>query len=111
MGSSNFNDDNLVDFIRKHQLPDFVLVRKTYPEKRKKRQPRHWKLKSLKKEVDDEKIDEEKEDRDRELFLRDVEEDEELQSQINIYKGKKKKILFNITLVLTSFFFKQSTKC
>jgi len=49
----NFNDAD-VGGLRGRTLPDFVLVRKYYPERRSKHKKRHWKLKQLNKEIDEE---------------------------------------------------------
>ncbi|CAG8496610.1 9786_t:CDS:2 [Dentiscutata erythropus] len=83
LSSSNFNDFTF-DSLNQNYLPDVVLVKKSYPQKRRKNK-RNWKLKSLAKE--DEKSDLEKMDQDYELFLRDLEEDSELRQNINLYKS------------------------
>lgn len=55
---------------------------------RKKSKPRNWKLKGLSKEEEDAKrVDKTRVEQDYELFLRDLEEDPELRSMINLYKG------------------------
>jgi len=89
ISTANFNDADLIAW-RGRQLPDFMLVRKTYPERRSRHRKRHWRLKALEKEVDDDnrKTDPEKEARDMEDLMRDLEEDPELRSQVNLYKEK-----------------------
>ncbi|CAG8787027.1 8817_t:CDS:2, partial [Gigaspora margarita] len=83
LSSSNFNDF-AYDSLNQNYLPDVVLVKKSYPQKRRKNR-RNWKLKSLAKE--EEKLDLEKMDQDYELFLRDLEEDSELRQNVNLYKA------------------------
>ncbi|RIB12914.1 NMD3 family-domain-containing protein [Gigaspora rosea] len=83
LSSSNFNDFAF-DSLNQNYLPDVVLVKKSYPQKRRKNR-RNWKLKSLAKE--EEKLDLERMDQDYELFLRDLEEDSELRQNVNLYKA------------------------
>eukprot|EP01103_Thecamoeba_quadrilineata_P012138 TRINITY_DN305_c0_g1_i1.p1 TRINITY_DN305_c0_g1~~TRINITY_DN305_c0_g1_i1.p1 ORF type:complete len:521 (-),score=81.61 TRINITY_DN305_c0_g1_i1:54-1508(-) len=86
----NFNDD-AIDELKRHsktQLPDFILVKKHFINRRKKQKPRFWKLKDLPMEEAEpirknEKI---KHDNDYEKFLQDIEEDPELRAQIDLYK-------------------------
>jgi nonsense-mediated mRNA decay protein 3 len=72
-------------------IPDVIIVKKSYPNARKKSRKRNWKLKGLAKEEEVEamktKADKAKADEDLELFLRDIEEDPELRTMINLYKG------------------------
>jgi nonsense-mediated mRNA decay protein 3 len=77
------------------QLPDFILVRKHYPDRRKKNRKRAWKLKQLSKEIEDgvtasgkKSRDVQRNEADMELFMRDLEEDPELRSQVQLIKGK-----------------------
>ncbi|CAI5987054.1 unnamed protein product [Closterium sp. NIES-64] len=88
-------------------LPDVILVRKSYEEKRKKRRgkPRAWKLKQLDMEVDGGtggggaergergggggakgRIDEERDAADKERFLEELEEDADMRSRIAVYR-------------------------
>jgi nonsense-mediated mRNA decay protein 3 len=86
--SSNFNDYNF-DTLNRNSLPDVVLIKKSYPQKRKKNKPRKWKLKSLSKEEEEmntRKQDADKMEQDYELFLQDLEEDPELRQNVNLYK-------------------------
>jgi len=89
LGTANFNDSDISSF-RGRQLPDVFLIRKSYPERRKKTKQRHWRLKSLSKDIDVEdgfkKGQTERAMSDYEQFLRDVEEDTDLRSQLNLYK-------------------------
>ena len=100
--NANFNSD---DFAQLHsdRIPDIVLVRKGYPNRRKKNKPRNWKLRSIAKEAGEEGEtsgargivgrmggrDSKKIDQDYELFLRDLEEDLEMRGAVNLYKTQK----------------------
>ena len=73
-------------------LPDVVLVKKHYERKRKTRK-RNWKLKRMDRDEGEllpKKADQERMDREYEMFLRDVEEDEELRAALALYKNEKK---------------------
>ncbi|CAG8605710.1 5538_t:CDS:2 [Ambispora leptoticha] len=88
LSSSNFND-KVYDALNRDQLPDVILVKKSYPNRRKKKKSRNWKLKSLNKEEDEmkqKKNDAEKIEQDYEMFLRDLEEDPEFRQSVNLYK-------------------------
>ena len=112
VGASNFNNDAF-DSLDPDRIPEVVLVRKTYPNRRKKSRPRNWKLRSIAKETGDGEHaglgrmagggHEAKEGRGRrgegadaarqaeveyELFLRDLEEDKELRSTIQVFKSE-----------------------
>ena len=100
--NANFNSD---DFARlpSDRIPDIVLVRKAYPNRRKKNKARNWKLRSIAKEAGEEGEtsrargivgrmggrDNKKVDQDYELFLRDLEEDMEMRGAVNLYKIQK----------------------
>ncbi|KAL2267807.1 hypothetical protein VTJ83DRAFT_5084 [Remersonia thermophila] len=94
---SNFNSEAL-DAIENSRaygstIPDVVLVRKHYPNRRKNKH-RNWKLKRLAKDEGDllpKPSEQEKMDAEYEQFLRDVEEDEELRAALALYKNTKKK--------------------
>ena len=89
----NLNDTYLDDLKSGVELPDVVLIRKQFPKYRKKNAKRNWKLKSLVEFGDTAgfgMVQNEKKDTlefDREQFMRDLEEDEELRSKINMYKS------------------------
>lgn len=75
-------------------IPDVVLVKKSYPRKHKAggKTRRNWKLKRMNREESEmapRKQDQNKLERDFEMFLRDVEEDEELRAGLNLYKQQK----------------------
>jgi nonsense-mediated mRNA decay protein 3 len=81
-----------------------MLVKKTYPNRRKKNKTRAWKLRSIAKEAEDVAdgtvgrgalgrkggVDQRNVERDYELFLRDLEEDKEMRAAINLYKAEQK---------------------
>ncbi|KAG8854119.1 hypothetical protein FRB96_007825 [Tulasnella sp. 330] len=96
---SNINNDDF-EALDPDQLPDVVLVKKSYPVRRKKHEHRDWKLKSIAKEAEDGPdalgrgalgrrggLDQERVERDYETFLRDLEEDPELRATVNLYKA------------------------
>jgi len=115
--NANFNNDAWDDLIRRDvnqsRIPQVILVRKTYPERRKKSKPRKWRLKSIAKEVSGEDaiglgrqaqssssgggkkfgggVDQTRAEADYEHFLRDLEEDDELRAAVNLYKAQNKK--------------------
>ena len=75
------------------QIPDVMLVKKFYA-RRKKNKTRNWRLKRMNKDEGEmlpKKQDQEKMERDFEMFLRDVEEDEELRSTVALYKQRMEK--------------------
>jgi len=103
---TNFNS-NAFDALDDSRVPDVILVKKTYPNRRKNKKARNWKLKSIAKEADDQAdvnggvgrgalgrrggLDSKNVEKDYELFLRDLEEDPELRQAINLYRADKKK--------------------
>ncbi|KAL4262623.1 60S ribosomal export protein NMD3 [Pleurotus pulmonarius] len=101
--NSNFNSDDFAS-LPTSRIPDVILVRKTYPNRRKKNKPRNWKLRSIGKEEGEEGEtgagkgvvgrmggrDQKKVNEDYELFLRDLEEDTEMRSAVNLYKADVK---------------------
>jgi nonsense-mediated mRNA decay protein 3 len=73
-------------------IPDVMLVKKFYARKKKSKN-RNWRLKRMNKEEGDllpKKADQERMDREYEMFLRDVEEDTELRSTLALYKAQHK---------------------
>ena len=102
LATSNFNSA-IYDAVPEERRPDVVLVKKSYPE-RKRRSKRNWKLKSIAKEADDPTasehytgrgalgrrggLDSQRVEQDYELFLRDLEEDDEMRTNVNLYKDK-----------------------
>ncbi|WVQ80344.1 hypothetical protein IAT38_002449 [Cryptococcus sp. DSM 104549] len=102
---TNFNDEAF-ESLEQGRIPDVILVKKTYPNRRKKSKPRNWKLRSIAKEAEDVQeggtthgrgalgrrggVDQKNVERDYELFLRDLEEDKEMRAAINLYKNEQK---------------------
>lgn len=74
-------------------IPDVVLVKKHYPQRRKNKK-RSWRLKRMDKDEGEllpKKADQARMDAEYEQFLRDVEEDEELRATMALYKQEKKR--------------------
>ncbi|TBU27951.1 NMD3-domain-containing protein [Dichomitus squalens] len=100
--NANFNSDDFAA-LPSHRVPDVVLVKKAYPNRRKKNKPRGWKLRSMAKEEGEEGEtgggrgvvgrmggrDQKKVEEDYELFLRELEEDEEMRGAVNLYRAQK----------------------
>lgn len=98
--NTNFNSDDFAA-LPAHRVPDVVLVKKAYPNRRKKSRPRGWRLRSIAKEAGEEGEtsaargvvgrmggrDQKKVEEDYELFLRELEEDEEMRGAVNLYKA------------------------
>lgn len=98
-----FNDDNFaaMEANKKYAstIPDVVLVKKFYARK-KKPKGRNWRLRRMAREYDDESVaqnasgrradQEGRLEQDFELFLRDVEEDRELQQTLDLYKARNR---------------------
>lgn len=98
-----FNDDNFEAIEASSQygstIPDVVLVRKHYARKKKPKN-RAWRLKRMAREYEEEALagqqtrkQEQEQDRleqDFEMFLRDVEEDQELRQTLDLYKARRK---------------------
>lgn len=112
LGTSNFNDPHW-EALDASRIPEVILVRKTFPQRRKKggksAKKRKWKLKSIAKQVGDENIglgrektekekkngrgnfEQARAEADYEMFLRDLEEDPELRANVQLWKQEKKK--------------------
>lgn len=76
------------------QIPEVVLVKKHYARRKKAAKNRNWRLKRMNKEEGEmlpRKQDQERTERDYEMFLRDVEEDSELRSTLALYKAEQEK--------------------
>lgn len=105
--TANYNSTDFAS-LPESRVPDVVLVKKAYPNRRKKTKARNWQLKSIAKEVGGDEgaeegtvqkrgpagvigrmggRDQKKVDADYELFLRDLEEDAELRGTVNLYKA------------------------
>ncbi|RLV90199.1 60S ribosomal export protein NMD3 [Spathaspora sp. JA1] len=93
--NTNFNSD-LWDSLNNDNIPEVIIVKKHYARKNKKNKYRKWKLKRMAREHQDivanddsrqAKQEQERAERDYELFLQELEEDEELRQTINLYKA------------------------
>ncbi|KAG2362301.1 NMD3 family-domain-containing protein [Suillus spraguei] len=105
LSNANFNSDDFSS-LPSSRIPDIILVKKTYPNRRKKNKTRNWKLRSIAKEAGEEGEtgagrgvvgrmggrDQKKVEEDYELFLRDLEEDPELRGTVNLYVAKDTKM-------------------
>ncbi|KAH9815572.1 NMD3 family-domain-containing protein [Melampsora americana] len=111
LANSNFNDTNF-ELMKQDRIPEVILVRKTYPNRRKKNKTRNWKLRSIAKEAQDAPedhaglgrtkveasnkkgargmADQAKVEAEYELFLRDLEEDPELRQNVQLFKANPK---------------------
>ncbi|KAH3899322.1 probable 60S ribosomal export protein NMD3 [Saccharomycodes ludwigii] len=96
VANSNYNN-SLYDSLNIDYVPDVVLVKKLYVRKTKKN--RNWKLKRMAKEHKeiDASVDYtskqnnqemERAEKDYELFLQELEEDQEMRQTINLYKSQ-----------------------
>ncbi|KAG8390462.1 hypothetical protein BUALT_Bualt01G0085800 [Buddleja alternifolia] len=91
---ANANDIEL-DKYRGLIIPEVILVKKSYEEKRQKKRgkPRAWKLKSLNMEVDNNAVkgrdNEEKMNSEYEQFMRDLEENPDLRFNLSLYRNKE----------------------
>ncbi|XP_065644887.1 60S ribosomal export protein NMD3 isoform X2 [Hydra vulgaris] len=83
--TSNTNDSNL-DLMNGDNIPDVVLVKKVYGDRKKRSKKRNWKLKELPKET----LEKEDNNDDYEEFLEDLEEDKEYRMGLNIYRDRSK---------------------
>ena len=97
LAGTNFNNPNLEALEQKEslaaQIPDVVLVKKSYTRK-KKNKSRNWRLKRMNgvgDESSSRRQDQERMERDFEMFLRDVEEDDELRNTMDLYKARQNK--------------------
>ncbi|KAI1322907.1 NMD3 family-domain-containing protein [Xylariaceae sp. FL0255] len=75
------------------RIPDVVIVRKHYASRRKNRK-RQWKVKRMAKDEGEllpTKAEQERQDRDFEQFLREIEEDQEFRSGMALYKDGQRK--------------------
>lgn len=95
LANTNFNSD-LWDTLDTRNTPEVIIVKKHYARKSRKSKNRKWKLKRMAKEHNDivanddsrqAKQEQERAERDYELFLQELEEDEELRQTINLYKA------------------------
>uniref|UniRef100_A0A7N8Y4G4 60S ribosomal export protein NMD3 n=1 Tax=Mastacembelus armatus TaxID=205130 RepID=A0A7N8Y4G4_9TELE len=81
--NSNINDEYL-NKMNPHHVPDVVLIKKSYDRSRRIKR-RNWKLQELAREGDGMDTDDERQYQD---FLEDLEEDEALRKNVNIFRGE-----------------------
>lgn len=94
---TNFNNPEFEAIEQSHtyssRIPDVVIVKKHYPNKRRNRK-RNWKVKRMAKDEGEllpKKADQERMDREFEQFLQDIEGDEEFRAGVQLYKQPKKR--------------------
>lgn len=88
---SNFNNTHF-EGIPESQVPPVLLVRKHYPRRRKNK-TRAWKLRHIARDQGEmlpRKQDQDRAERDYELFLREIEEDTELRQTLQLFKSTRK---------------------
>lgn len=102
ISNANYNSDAFAE-LPSARIPDIILVKKSYPNRRKKSKSRNWQLRSIAKEAGEEGEtgkergvvgrmggrDQKKVEEDYELFLRDLEEDPEMRGAVNLYKAQQ----------------------
>ncbi|KAI0230254.1 ribosome-binding protein [Massospora cicadina] len=91
LANSNLNDAEF-DKLNADHVPNIVLIKKSYSNRRRKPRHRNWKIKSLVKEEEAltmRRVDQERAENDYEMFLRDIEEDPEFRASINLYKEER----------------------
>lgn len=95
LATANLNSD-LWDSLDQDNTPDVVLIKKHYNRKSRAKQNRRWKLKRMAREHNDivanddsrqARQEHERAEKDYELFLQDLEEDNEMRHAINLYKA------------------------
>jgi nonsense-mediated mRNA decay protein 3 len=98
LSGTNFNNelfDKLEESKYSSTIPDVVLVKKHYQRTKKSKNKRNWRVKRMAKEESEmlpRKQDQERIERDFEMFLRDVEEDADLRAGIALYKAQQQQM-------------------
>ncbi|KAJ4322746.1 ribosome-binding protein [Neodidymelliopsis sp. IMI 364377] len=96
LSNTNFNSE-LFDVLEQSNkysqtIPDVILVKKFYQRAKKNKNKRNWRVKRMGREESEmlpRKQDQERMERDFELFLQDVEEDPELRATMALYKAQQ----------------------
>jgi nonsense-mediated mRNA decay protein 3 len=95
LSGANFNNPQFEQLEASKQyastIPDAVLVKKYYPSKRKNKK-RNWRLRRMGREESEmapRKQDQDKLERDYEMFLRDVEDDPEMRAGYSLFKQQR----------------------
>jgi len=87
LSTINVNDTDMDSLKGKSLRSDVVLIKKVYPERRRQVKKRHWGLSKLEIEAEEgHRNDEQKKMRNMEEFMRDLEEDPEMRSQIDLFR-------------------------
>lgn len=81
LANCNLNDEH-VNKMKSDRVPDVVLIKKSY-DRTKRQRRRNWKLKELARDRQDMDTDDERQYQD---FLEDLEEDEAIRKNVNIYR-------------------------
>ncbi|XP_020647474.3 60S ribosomal export protein NMD3 [Pogona vitticeps] len=82
LANCNLNDE-FANKINPHNVPDVVLIKKCY-DRTKRQHRRNWRLKELERDREDMDTEDERQYQD---FLEDLEEDEIIRKNVNIYKN------------------------
>lgn len=96
LSNTNFNSE-LFDILEgsnkySQKIPDVMLVKKFYQRSKKSKNKRNWRLKRMNRDEGEmlpRKQDQEKMERDFEMFLQDVEEDQDLRQGLALYKAQQ----------------------
>jgi len=84
--------DDVLSRLRGREMPEVVIVRKTYPNRKNRQRSRKFLLKNLKKETpENNRAKKDKGEEDYETFLKDIEEDPEMRADMLLYKRKQQK--------------------
>ncbi|XP_052250810.1 60S ribosomal export protein NMD3-like [Dreissena polymorpha] len=87
MENANMNNEN-IEKLKKDKLPDVVIVKKVYADKKMRDRRRKWKLRHLNDELHNLETDSAMNDYTD--FLEDLEEDPSIRQNVNIYKDSSK---------------------
>ncbi|NXS47826.1 NMD3 protein, partial [Balaeniceps rex] len=82
LANCNLNDE-FANKMNPHNIPDVVLIKKSY-DRTKRQRRRNWKLKELERDREGTDTDDERQYQD---FLEDLEEDEAIRKNVNIYRN------------------------
>lgn len=97
VSTSNFNNEEYTEWALRNELPDVILVRKSYDHLRRGGK-RNWTLKQLPMDEDEmEPIRGAVTENDQERFMQELEEDPEMRAAINMYKTKRTETMDVVT--------------
>jgi len=87
LSTINVNDNDMEALRGKSVRSEIILVKKLYPNRRRRIRKRHWDVQKLDIERDEgSRVDEEMKMRNMEEFMRELEEDPEMRSQIELFR-------------------------